>query len=518
MVSIVQGQLLLILVMTNRQRQEQAKLQKLPFPAWAQPTAQDQHVEKRESLEVVSICHRMSTCLAWGPLTVQDQLKMALKWVNLEAVLICIKTPTLSGTAGNNSSWFGDEAFQVGESGGSADLPQSAEISNVDGLNSPGSAFADFGDDQPARASEAPEATISSMGATNSPRTAHAEAGESGGSAHLPQDVNMPSLGVTDSPRSAQDGFEVGESGGSSHLHQDANPSGTAGNNSSWFGDEAFQVGESGGSADLPQSAEISNLDGLNSPGSACADFGDDQPARASETPEATIPSMGATNSPRSAHAEAGESGGSVHLPQDVNMPSLGATDSPRSAQDGFEVGESGGSSHLHQDANPSGTAGNNSSWFGDEAFQVGESGGSADLPQSAEISNVDGLNSPGSAFADFGDDQPARASETPEATISQHGHSQQPKNSTWLKRESLEVVPICHRMSTCLAWGPLTVQDQLKMALKWVNLEAVLICIKMPTLLARRATTALGSVTRLFKLESPEVALTFLKVQRSPM
>ena len=88
-------------------------------------------------------------------------------------------------------------------------------------------------------------------------------------------------------------------------------------------------------------------------------------------------------------------------------MPSLGATDSPRSAQDGFEVGESGGSSHLHQDANPSSTAGNNSSWFGDEAFQVGESGGSADLPQSAEISNVDGLNSPGSAFADFGDDQP---------------------------------------------------------------------------------------------------------------
>ena len=212
-------------------------------------------------------------------------------------------TIQLASMEGNNSSWFGDEAFQVGESGGSADLPQSAEISNVDGLNSPGSAFADFGDDQPARASETPEATIPSMGATNSPRTAHAEAGESGGSAHLPQDVNMPSLGATDSPRSAQDGFEVGESGGSSHLHQDANPSGTAGNNSSWFGGEAFQVGESGGSADLPQSAQISNVDGLNSPGSAFADFGNDQPAtaRASETPEATIPSMGATNSPRSA-------------------------------------------------------------------------------------------------------------------------------------------------------------------------------------------------------------------------
>ena len=248
----------------------------------------------------------MSTCPAWGPLTVQDQLKMALKWVNLEAVLICIKMPTLLARRATTALGFGDDAFQVGESGGSADLPQSAEISNVDGLNSPGSAFADFGDDQPARASETPEATIPSMGTANSPRTARAEAGESGGSAHLPQDVNMPSLGATDSPRSAQDGFEVGESGGSSHLHQDANPSGTAGNNSSWFGDEAFQVGESGGSPDLPQSAEISNVDGLNSPGSAFADFGDDQPARASETPEATIPSMGATNSPRTARGEAG--------------------------------------------------------------------------------------------------------------------------------------------------------------------------------------------------------------------
>ena len=79
---------------------------------------------------------------------------------------------------------------------------------------------------------------------------------------------------------------------------------------------------------------------------------------------------------------------------------------------------------------NPSSTAGNNSSWFGDEAFQVGESGGSADLPQSAEISNVDGLNSPGSAFADFWWWPTGKSKRNSRSYHSQHGHSQQPKNS----------------------------------------------------------------------------------------
>ena len=335
---------------------------------------------------------------------------------------------TLPSMDGNSSSWFAEDGFQVGESGGSADLPQTAEVSNVAGLNSPGSDFADFGD-VPTRTLETAEASaIPSMGTTSSPRSAH-EVGESGGSVHLPQDANMPSMGATDSPRSGQDGIQVGESGGSSHLHQDAALPSMDGNSSSWFAEDGFQVGESGGSADLPQTAEVSNVAGLNSPGSDFADFGD-VPTRTIETAEASaIPSMGTTSSPRSAH-EVGESGGSVHLPQDANMPSMGATDSPRSAQDGIQVGESGGSSHLHQDATLPSMDGNSSSWFAEDGFQVGESGGSADLPQTAEVSNVAGLNSPGSDFADFGD-APSRTIETAEASaIPSMGTTSSPRSA----------------------------------------------------------------------------------------
>ena len=342
-------------------------------------------------------------CPAWGQ-TVHDQGRMAFKLVSLAAV------PTCHSMDGNSSSWFAEDGFQPGD----ADLPQTAEVSNVAGLNSPGSDFADFGD-VPTRTIETAEASaIPSMGTTSSPRSAH-EVGESGGSVHLPQDANMPSMGATDSPRSGQDGIQVGESGGSSHLHQDATLPSMDGNSSSWFAEDGFQVGESGGSADLPQTAEVSNVAGLNSPGSDFADFGD-VPTRTIETAEASaIPSMGTTSSPRSAH-EVGESGGSVHLPQDANMPSMGATDSPRSRQDGIQVGESGGSSHLHQDATLPSMDGNSSSWFAEDGFQVGESGGSADLPQTAEVSNVAGLNSPGSDFADFGD-VPTRTIETAEAS-----------------------------------------------------------------------------------------------------
>eukprot|EP00438_Fugacium_kawagutii_P016841 Skav203800 [mRNA] locus=scaffold206:647143:652787:+ [translate_table: standard] len=336
----------------------------------------------------------------------------------------------VASTEGNANSWFGEDAFQAGGSGGSADLPQTAEVSNVAGFDSPDSAFADFGEEEPVRVTETAEATIPSMGATSSPRSAREEVGESGGSASLLQDINVHSMGATDSPRSARDGFEVGESGGSSHLQQDANVASTEGNANSWFGEDAFQAGGSGGSADIPQTAEVSNVAGFDSPDSAFADFGEEEPVRVTETAEATIPSMGATSSPRSAREEVGESGGSAGLLQDINVHSMGATDSPRSARDGFEVGESGGSSHLQQDANVASTEGNANSWFGEDAFQAGGSGGSADLPQTAEVSNVAGFDSPGSAFADFGEEEPVRVTETAEATIPSMGATSSPRSA----------------------------------------------------------------------------------------
>ena len=200
-----------------------------------------------------------------------------------------VNIPTMEG----NSSRFGNEAFQVGESGGSTDLPQTADVPNTHGLNNPGSA------------SEAPEAATPSMGATSSLRSARGEVGESGGSADLHQDVNVPTME----------------------------------GNSSRFGDEAFQVGESGGSTDLPQTADVPNTHGLNNPGSA------------SETPETATPSMGATSSLRSARGEVGESGGSADLHQDVNVLTMEGNSS-RFGDEAFQVGESGGSANLPQTEN----------------------------------------------------------------------------------------------------------------------------------------------------------------------
>ena len=213
---------------------------------------------------------------------------------------------TSTGAAEN--TWFSNEAFQVGESGGSADLPQASPVSNVENADADRLAPEDAEDEFVW--SETANANAPSMGASSSPRPAQSrvEAGESGGSSNMPQDTPAPSMG-----------FDVGESGGSLHLPESSGNTSAGAAENTWFANEAFQVGESGGSADLPQASPVSNVESTDADRLAYEDAEDEFVW--SDTANANAPSMSASSSPRpeQSRVEAGESGGSFHVAQDVS-------------------------------------------------------------------------------------------------------------------------------------------------------------------------------------------------------
>ena len=288
------------------------------------------------------------------------------------------------------------------------------------------------------------------MGETSDrPAWEAAELGESGGSSNQPRQTTHPSLGATSSPRGVQDDVGMGESGGSADL-----PSADAGNALSpsspddlFFSDGAFQVsmgdssarpareaaqlGESGGSLHQPEETNYPSIGGTSSAhpvhvyGMGESGGSADLPAEDANMMSPSSPdglffsdgafqvSMGETSDrPARETAELGESGGSFHQPEETTIPSLGATSSPRVVQDGVGVGESGGSADL-----PSADAGSALSpsspddlFFSDGAFQVsmgdssatpareaaqlGESGGSLHQPEEINDPSMGGTSS----------------------------------------------------------------------------------------------------------------------------